>query len=129
MDLKEWVKAAREAAGMTQTRLGEELGVTKGNVSGWENGRHEPSYSQMLKMAELSRWSVPLPGLGGVDTKTGNSAVNAEPWPFPNIDEAKIRAVAKNPGDLQRLEGGFIAAAGFNGFDVLKKGAAAAGAQ
>jgi phage repressor protein C with HTH and peptisase S24 domain len=51
MDLKEWIKEARQKMGWTQERLGELLGVTKGNVSGWETGRHEPSSYQLLKIS------------------------------------------------------------------------------
>lgn len=34
------------------------MGVTKGNVSGWENGRHEPGYSQLSKIAQLTGYSL-----------------------------------------------------------------------
>lgn len=54
MELKEWIKAARARKGWTQTQLGEVVSVTKGNVSSWEKGRHEPSYSQLLKIAEAT---------------------------------------------------------------------------
>lgn len=49
MELKDWVREARTNKHMTQTQLGEALGVSKANVSAWENGHHEPSWSQMLK--------------------------------------------------------------------------------
>ena len=54
MVLKEWIKAARDSKGWTQTQLGEVVAVTKGNVSSWEKGRHEPSYSQLLKISEAT---------------------------------------------------------------------------
>jgi phage repressor protein C with HTH and peptisase S24 domain len=54
VEIKDWVKNARTSAGLTQEQLGNELGVTKGNVSGWENGRHEPSYHQLLKIELLT---------------------------------------------------------------------------
>lgn len=47
----EWVRAARKAAELNQTQLGEILNVTKGNVSGWENDRHKPSFDQMLAIS------------------------------------------------------------------------------
>lgn len=37
-----WIKSSRLAAGLTQPELGELIGVTKQNVSHWENKRHEP---------------------------------------------------------------------------------------
>lgn len=59
MEMKLWIRAARKKSGLTQEQLGERLGVTKGNVSAWENGRHEPSYAQIQEMAVLS--NLPLP--------------------------------------------------------------------
>lgn len=61
MDIGAWIKNARTAAKLTQTSLAEEMGLTKGNVSAWENNRHEPSYAQMLKICRLT--GCPLPGL------------------------------------------------------------------
>jgi len=44
------LRAAREARGMTQKQVGDELGVTNRDVSRWENGKVEPGpmYRQML---------------------------------------------------------------------------------
>lgn len=78
MDISEWVKECRKAAGLTQTELGERLGVGKANVSAWENGRHEPSYSQMLKIGAEARWVYRLPGAPGDDS-----------WPFSGITPAE----------------------------------------
>ncbi|MBY4730767.1 XRE family transcriptional regulator [Cupriavidus pauculus] len=64
MELKDWVRDARERSNLTQTQLGEALGVSKANVSAWENGRHEPSWSQMLKIRSIT--GMPLP----VDDRT-----------------------------------------------------------
>jgi phage repressor protein C with HTH and peptisase S24 domain len=54
MKIEEWVRAARQHATMTQEQLGERLNVTKGNVSGWENGRHQPSFDQMVTIATVT---------------------------------------------------------------------------
>lgn len=59
MDLPAWVRTARNHRKLTQEQLGEALGVTKSNVSAWENGRHEPSFAQLKVIAELT--GVPLP--------------------------------------------------------------------
>ncbi|WP_434663526.1 S24 family peptidase [Paraburkholderia sp. A3BS-1L] len=61
--MKLWIRAARKKAALTQEQLGEKLGVTKGNVSAWENGRHEPSYAQIQEMAVLA--NLPLPETEG----------------------------------------------------------------
>lgn len=63
MKLSEWVKAARQAAGIGQEELGAKLGVTRGNVSAWENGRHEPSFAQILAIANETGNRVPIPGV------------------------------------------------------------------
>ncbi|MFT3720396.1 helix-turn-helix transcriptional regulator [Pseudorhodoferax sp.] len=65
MNIKDWVRSARQHAGLTQAQLGEALNVTKGNVSGWENGRHNPSYEQIRAIAQ--RTGVPLPDSGPAD--------------------------------------------------------------
>lgn len=55
-----YVREARKAAGLTQEKLGEKLGMTKGNISGWERGRHHPSPTQLAKIAKISKRSLPI---------------------------------------------------------------------
>lgn len=45
------IKAARQSAGLSQSRLAELLGVTQPTVSGWE-GHSEPSVQMLLRIAE-----------------------------------------------------------------------------
>lgn len=59
MELKDWIRSARKKADLTQEELGEKLGVTKGNVSAWENGRHEPSYAQLQEISVLTKLALP----------------------------------------------------------------------
>lgn len=84
MDIGQWIRTARKLAGVNQEQLGEALGVTKGNVSAWENNRHEPSYSQMLKIAERAGWKIPLPG---APVATGTA------WPFRRITAEQVAAL------------------------------------
>lgn len=63
MQISKWIKDARGYAGLTQQQLGDALGVTKANVSAWENGRHEPSFDQLKKIAEETSYKESLPGL------------------------------------------------------------------
>lgn len=66
MKISEWVIAVRKALGYSQEKLGAELGEkTKGNISAWENGRHEPSYRDILMMSAMSKLPIPVPD--GVD--------------------------------------------------------------
>lgn len=71
MNLGEWVRSARQHKGMTQERLGELLHLTKGNISAWEKGRHEPSYDRLVEIAAITGYSLPAP-----DGPTGAS------WPL-----------------------------------------------
>ena len=60
MKINEWIKYARNAIGMTQEQFGEALGRTKGNVSSWEKGAHEPSWSLMLQISDLTGQPLPI---------------------------------------------------------------------
>jgi SOS-response transcriptional repressor LexA len=72
--LKAWVRKARNHAQITQEQLGEALGVTKANVSGWENGLHKPSYEQVLKISEVT--GEPQPGATNVhNTQRGGRLI------------------------------------------------------
>jgi transcriptional regulator with XRE-family HTH domain len=83
MDTKElgaWVKAARQSRGWTQQHLGDLIGRGKQNVSGWEKGRHEPSFLQVLRIRDLTGY--PLDAV-------------AQPfgWPFPMIRQERITSL------------------------------------
>jgi SOS-response transcriptional repressor LexA len=54
-----FVKTARAKLGKTQEEFAEMYNCTKGNVSAWENARHEPAYALLRDMAERS--GIPLP--------------------------------------------------------------------
>ena len=48
------LKAVRTNAKMTQKEWAEKLGVTSVTVNNWENGKTEPTLSQLRKMSNLS---------------------------------------------------------------------------
>ena len=48
------LKAVRTNAEMTQKEWAEKLGVTDVTVNNWENGKTEPTLSQLRKMSGLS---------------------------------------------------------------------------
>ncbi len=58
-DIALWVKTARAKMGMSQEALSAHLGLTKGNVSAWENGRHKPKLEQVLAIAQLTGMEQP----------------------------------------------------------------------
>lgn len=47
------LKAARINAGMTQTDVCVQLGIQRGTLSRWENGKAWPNVKQMQKLCEL----------------------------------------------------------------------------
>jgi len=47
--------AARVNAELTQAELGARLGVAKTTVINWENGKSEPSMSQLRTISDLSK--------------------------------------------------------------------------
>lgn len=48
----EKLKAARQAAGMTQTQLAEAAGMTQRDISRYESGKHEPGALTLKRMAQ-----------------------------------------------------------------------------
>jgi transcriptional regulator with XRE-family HTH domain len=62
VDIKEWLVAARKHGDFTQDDIGALVGRTKSNISGWENGLHEPSFSQMVTISVAARFPLPAAG-------------------------------------------------------------------
>lgn len=113
MELKEWIRAARQSARLTQEQLGEAMGLTKGNVSAWENGRHEASHDQLVRIASVTGYAVPLPGLDGLESS------NVARWPFRTVSEDKVRRMDHD--DLVRLEAALAIAAAQLGLDIKQE--------
>jgi len=90
MDTKNWVRSARQLAGLTQEQLGNHLGMTKGNVSGWENGRHLPSFDQMLKISEITRQPLPAGAQQATETSAEYVGFARSPRRIPVIGTAKL---------------------------------------
>lgn len=117
MKMNQWIRAARTHAQLTQTQLGELLGVSKGNVSAWENGHHEASVDQINKIAEITNYSEGLsPSITGAGRQDGGVWVG---WPFQEIDQNKIRSL--NRDFVISLQAAILIAAGQVGLDVKKK--------
>lgn len=74
-DIAKWVKTARTHANQSQEALGERMGKTKGNISAWENGRHEPSFKQVLQISSITGY--PLPSNIGLKIDTPPAANDA----------------------------------------------------
>jgi len=95
MELKDWIRAARASAALTQERLGDLLGVTKGNISAWENARHEPSFGQLQRIAHVTGYTLPSDlNLETTESKAKNVAPSV---PAPLITATPLNySVKKN---------------------------------
>lgn len=52
------LKELRLKKGLTQTELGEKVGVKQSTFTNWENGKREPSYENLVKLADLLEVSL-----------------------------------------------------------------------
>ncbi len=48
-----WIKAARTARGINQSRLGELIGASQGKVSRWETGKEAPDADEVRRLVEV----------------------------------------------------------------------------
>lgn len=56
--MKNHVKAMREAAGLSQGKLGDLLGVSRQTINSLENGRYNPSIELAFKLARTFETSI-----------------------------------------------------------------------
>ena len=54
----ERLKELRLKKGLTQTELGEKVGVKQNTFTNWEKGRREPSSENLIKLADLLEVSL-----------------------------------------------------------------------
>ena len=52
------LKELRLKKGLTQTELGEKVGVKQNTYTNWENGKREPNFEIVIKLADLLEVSV-----------------------------------------------------------------------
>ena len=52
------LKELRLKKGLTQTELGEKVGVKQNTFTNWENGKREPSFENLVKLADLLEVSL-----------------------------------------------------------------------
>lgn len=54
----ERLKELRLKKGLTQTELGEKVGVKQNTFTNWENGKRELSFENLIKLADLLEVSL-----------------------------------------------------------------------
>ena len=95
-DLGNWIKSAREYANLTQTNIGDLIGRTKANVSSMETGKHDPSYLQLLKIAQATKYPVPFPG---IERPVITASLETETEGYIRLDYLDIQSSA-GPGKV-----------------------------
>lgn len=58
MKLHEKLKYARKRCGLLQWSASEETGLTQKRISAFENGKSEPKFSELVKLAKIYRKPV-----------------------------------------------------------------------
>ena len=69
MTIPEAIREAREQAGLTQTELGELVGVTRMRVWAWESGRGETDWEKMALLCKYLPLEIHFTA-GGVSANT-----------------------------------------------------------
>lgn len=114
MELKEWVKAARENAKLTIEQLATAMGRSKAAAGFWETGSTRPSYAQVKRISEITNW--PMPDTGTVASTVDIAEARAKRWPYTRIDYGKL--VALQGKEARHIENAILAAAGDLDLDI-----------
>ncbi|MDP3273419.1 LexA family transcriptional regulator [Limnobacter sp.] len=62
-EISRFVIQVRKLLNLNQEDFGERFGASKQNVSGWENGRHQPPIKALIAMHNMARGKAQIPGL------------------------------------------------------------------
>ena len=60
MNFESWLKKLRESAGLSQTELAKEIGISRGSISFYENGERVPDIETLRKLCEFFHVSADL---------------------------------------------------------------------
>ena len=71
------IKELREQFSLSQERLALEIQTSQRNIGRWENGENEPTYSQLIKLADFFGCSIDY--LVGREDDFGNVNVSSSP--------------------------------------------------
>jgi SOS-response transcriptional repressor LexA len=69
------IKTLRKASNLTQFQLGELIGKSKGNISGYENGTYDPSASTIIELAKCFNISTDSLLFGGELLNKNNAKI------------------------------------------------------
>lgn len=116
MEMKQWVKAARDHAGLTIEQLAHKMGRSKAAAGFWETGATKPSYVQMLKISELTGFALPETSAPVAPGATSIKVARAKLWPFARVDYDKL--IGLTGAEARHLENAMLAAAGDLDIDI-----------
>ncbi len=92
------IKELREEKNISQLVLAEKIGTSQRNIGRWENGENEPSYSQLVKLADF--FNVTLDYLVNREDDFGNvTVVNTERDALTRLEKRLLTAFAKLDAD------------------------------
>jgi SOS-response transcriptional repressor LexA len=105
------IKMLRKAANLTQSQLGELIGKSKGNISGYENGTYDPSASTIIELAKCFNISTDSLLLGGerFDKNTARIEFNVNQENFSDYfdllkEEHKVKILGRIEAYLEEYE-------------------------
>lgn len=103
------LKVLREAKGLSQRRLAEELGLSQQSINKYENGKTEPDLATLIRIAEFLEVSVDALIRSSDENKISeepsyrlNERISFVMECFPNLDEFGQDAVARTIAALAK---------------------------
>ena len=73
MELKDQIRIAREAAGLSRPELADRLGVSKQSIVWWEDGEHRPKMARISQIEDALNVRFDLTGRGNAKPVVGET--------------------------------------------------------
>lgn len=103
------LRAAREAARLTQGELAQRVGAQVSGVSDWENGYRVPNSPKMLvALAHILKCTVDELLMGRVGPRTASEAADYEQGRADALRQIRALVEAQMTGPAPRVEGGAV---------------------
>lgn len=117
MELKDWVKAARQHKDMTLEQLAHAVGRSKAAAGFWETGKTKPSFAQMQQISGITGYPMPGDAASSATSTTDQlAAPRSKRWPYERIDYEKL--VSLKGAAAKNLENAILAAAADIDIDI-----------
>lgn len=93
------IKELREINGFSQKKLSEMIKTSQRNISRWENEENEPTYSQLIKIADIFKVSIDY--LVEREDDTGNIIIKTEKQKLTHKEERLLQLFNQLDNDEQ----------------------------